>query len=362
MLLQIIFLALNVSFIQTHNHTIKYVYESKADLYPIVEPFRSGYLDVDSENRLFFEEFGNPNGVPVLIVHGGPGIGCDKLLTCFFDANFYRIIMFDQRGCGRSLPFGELNNNNPVNSTSDIELLRNYLNIDKWIVFGGSYGSLLSILYAETHPDKVLTLILRGIFLGRDKDYENLFSGMSKFFPEAYKTFIEKLNVILNSKYNYINTEIENKDLVKILYKLFTEADPIITKNLSDDFMYYDLLCANLIPNKDQIFNSIKNYPTLNLMKIFLYYSMNQYFLEENQLLKNVGFIKNIPTYIVHGRYDLICPFINAFELYEQMASAQLWIAENAGHSASENSIAYSLKTITDILKKECLDSDRYET
>lgn len=327
-----------------HDHSIKKIYNSNQDLYPIQESFNKEYLKVSYEHQIFFEEFGNPNGIPVIILHGGPGWGCDKTLTCFFDTSYYRIIMFDQRGCGRSLPFGQMKDNTPQDSVNDIEILRKHLKINKWIIFGGSYGSLLAILYGENHSERVYAFVLRGIFLGRMEEYENLFYGMSKFFPEAYKSLADLV-------------EEKNNNIIKSIYEIIMQEDRKITQPIADAFMYYDLLCANLIPDFEQIKNNLEKNFTLSVTRTFLHYAINDFFLKENQLLNDIDKIQNIPAFIVHGRYDLICPVVNAFDLYHRWKNSQLWLVEDAGHSAFQKSISQSLKNIMEELKTHKLSA-----
>lgn len=186
----ILCLALLVLF-PSNAHDVKNLFFTKEDCYKVGEPLSKGYLHVDAIHQIYFEEYGNPEGVPVLILHGGPGGGCKRVMAQYFDPEFYHVIMFDQRGCNRSTPYACLKDNTPQHSVHDIEMLRKHLSITSWIVTGGSYGTLLALLYAQTHPECVTHLVLRGVFLGRKSEYENILHDMSKFFPEAYEKLLD---------------------------------------------------------------------------------------------------------------------------------------------------------------------------
>ena len=321
-------------------HTIKNICFSEKNLYSIQESFNHGYLAVNDGHQIFFEEFGNPDGMPVLLVHGGPGWDCDKS-SQYFDPNYYRIIMFDQRGCGRSLPFAEMKNNTPQHSVTDMEAIRKYLNIDKWILFGGSYGSLLSILYGETHPDRVYCFVLRGIFLGRKQDYENLLcrDGMGKFFPESYQRMLN------------LFSEEERTDLIAAMDKRIMSQDEKDHMPLAHAFMYYDLLCAQLFPDFEKIEKNLDQKLALSVSRAFIHYAANNFFLKANQLIRNIEHIKDIPAIIIHGRYDLICPPQNAYELYKKWPLSELWFITNAGHLSTGPSIAQALRNAMDLIK-----------
>ncbi|HRN78269.1 MAG TPA: prolyl aminopeptidase [Candidatus Dependentiae bacterium] len=304
--------------------------------YTTIKPYYEDYLQVSPYHRIFYAEYGNPNGIPVVVVHGGPGYGCIDSCSKFFDPSYFHIIMFDQRGALKSIPCADMYDNTPQASVHDMELLREHLNIDKWILFGGSYGSLLSILYGETHPDRVLYFVLRGIFLGRKQDYEHLFYGMNKFFPESYQSML-----------NLLSAE-EQSDLITSLHKRIMNSDSSISQPIADAFMYYDGLCSVLNPDFDDKGDQIVD---LSVARAFIHYAAHHFFLEENQLLNNIEKIKHLPAIIVHGRYDLICPPQNAYDLYNVWPNTELWFIENAGHSSEEKILASALTTAMNTLK-----------
>lgn len=323
-----------------HAHDIKNLFFQKEICYKVDEPFRADYLTVDEIHRIYFEEYGNPQGVPVLILHGGPGGGCKKVMAKYFDPTFYRIIMFDQRGCNRSAPYACLTNNTPQHSVHDIEILRNHLDIDTWIVTGGSYGTLLALLYAQTHPGHVTHLVLRGIFLGRKNDYENILWNMSKFFPEAYAELLD------------LFTEDEKKDFLHAFDKRITVDDVSLVQPFAQAFMYYDYLCSELNPNFEAVRSELVPRLTLTVTRFFVHYAAHGFFLEDDQILKNCHHIAHIPTYIIHGRYDLVCPAQNAYDLWQKLPQSELWYIMNAGHASCEPGISQALCICMDQIKE----------
>jgi proline iminopeptidase len=317
-------------------HEIKNISYHDFNLYPVTQSFNGGFLQVTQLHRIYFAEFGNPNGVPVLIVHGGPGWGCSALMSQYFDPTHYRIIMLDQRGSGKSVPAACMEDNSPQISVGDMETLRNHLQIEKWILFGGSYGTLLALLYGETHPERVSAFVLRGICLGREQDYTHLFYDMGKFFPEAYADFVACF------------AQEEKKDLITAMYQRMMSNDTHNAQAVADGFMYYDLLCARLYPEADKLKADLDKIFVFNVTRAFAYYSYHKFFLEENQLLNNIERIKDIPAYIVHGRYDLVCPPSIAYDLYAAWPSAELRFIGNGAHSGYEPAIAQALKSVMD--------------
>lgn len=336
-------LRLLIAFIISTNlyaeHTIKNLTYTGYQPYQTAQPYNSGYLQVSDAHRVFFEEFGNPQGVPVLVVHGGPGWGCSAAMSQFFDPAYYRIIMLDQRGSGRSLPFACMDDNTPQAAVHDMELLRTHLNIDQWILFGGSYGTLLSILYGETHPERITAFVLRGICLGRKDDYEHLFYGMGNFFPEAYNEFLSFF------------TQEEQQDLIGSFYTKCMTYGRAEGQKVADAFMYYDLLCARLYPDVATLKASLDANFTYAVTRAFAYYAYHKFFLEENQLINNIDTIKDIPAYIIHGRYDLICLPSIAYDLYTAWPSAELRFIVNGAHSGYEPAIVQALQTVMNELR-----------
>lgn len=310
-------------------------------LYPKSKPYNEGYLQVSSLHKLYFSEFGNPAGIPVVTVHGGPGAGCDPNWAELFDPEVYHVVMFDQRGAKRSIPFAEMEQNTPSFSIQDMEQLRTHLGINQWIVFGGSWGSALSLLYSEAHPDNVLGLVLRGVFLAREKDYMHLFYGMYSTYPEAWDEMVAT-----------VGADASGKDLVAHLHAQVMSSDPAVALKAARAFMRFDMWCAFLYPTRELIDKvTQKDQDVLGIGRAFIHYSKNRFFIEENQILDHISQIAHIPTIIVQGRYDVICPVAEAYELHKVMPQSELWIVPDAGHSSSEPSIICSLKAAMDRMK-----------
>lgn len=320
-------------------NNISYPSLENETLYLASEPFHEGYLKVSDLHQIYYSEFGNPNGIPVLCVHGGPGGGSYGSWSSFFDLSQYHVIMFDQRGAMRSLPFSEMQDNTPQHSIEDMEKLRNHLSIDKWYLFGGSWGSTLSLLYSEAYPDNVKGLVLRGVFLVREKDYLNLFYGMGNFNPEAWDEMVQAIG------------ESEECDLLSSFHEKIMNPDREIHLRAAHAFMLFDTICAYLDPServKEEIESNDER--ALSIARAFIHYSANHFFIEENQILQNIDKIAHIPTIIVQGRYDLICPIKQAYELHKLLPNSKLWILQNAGHASSEPTIALALKKAIDCI------------
>ena len=280
-------------FILSHSHKET---DITHPLYPVAKPREEGYLKVSEIHTLFYANYGNPAGIPVVILHGGPGAGCDDSLSRFFDLSKWYVVMFDQRGAMRSQPFACMEENTPQHSIGDIERLRKHLNIGKWVIFGGSWGSTLAMLYGQAHPERCIGFILRGIFLGRESDYMHLLYGMGKVFPEAYEAFV-----------NYIPME-ERNDLLSAYYNRIMDPNPEIHMTAARKFMHFDLVCSTHLPNPEAVLKSLQNESLmLSMTRPFLYYSMHQFFLEPNQILSRMDKISHLPAIIVHGRWDAIC-------------------------------------------------------
>lgn len=310
------------------------------DLYPSVEPYDEGYLKVSDLHILYYAQFGNPDGVPILVVHGGPGSGCMPQWSSFFDLSFYRVIMLDQRGAGNSTPLAEMKDNTPQLAVEDMETLRNYLEIDRWLLFGGSYGSCLSILYGETHPDRCLGFILRGIFLGREKDFTRIFYRMRDFFPEAWDEMVQSL-----PKDDYFN-------LIYSLYKKIMDPDPKVHLPIAHAFMRYDTICGTLLPDAALLEKMASDDgKALSIARAFIYYSANHFFLNENQLMHDLKLIAHLPAIIIHGRYDVICIPQGAYDLHKNWSRSQLWYIGNGGHLSSDPAISQGLVEATDRMK-----------
>ena len=306
-------------------------------LYPEIKTYAKHRLSVQPPHELYIEESGDPDGIPVLFVHGGPGSGCDPKNRCFFDPKHYRIILFDQRGAGRSTPHAELTNNHTHALVEDIEAIRNYLGIERWILFGGSWGSTLSLLYAQTYPERVFGLILRGIFLCRDQDIQWFYqSGANRFFPDYWKDFIAP-----------INPE-KRENIVSAYYDLLTDTDEVARMRAAEAWSVWEGRTSHLQTDPNTVDQFGDPYHALALARIESHYFQHKAFIEKDQILNNTMSIEQLPIHIIQGRYDMICPINQAFELYNKLPKAQFTICNHAGHSAMELEIAQALVRATD--------------
>ncbi len=300
--------------------------------YPSLKPNRLFTLAVDKPHILHGEESGNPNGLPVLVVHGGPGAGSDNNARRFFDPDIYRIIMFDQRGAGKSTPHATLEGNHTEALVADMEALRNHLNIDQWILFGGSWGSTLSLVYAEAFPENVMALILRGIFLGRDEDIDWLYQkSIRSIFPDYWQDFMKPLAAN------------DRENIVASYYKLLTCNDEIHSMAAAKAWSTWEGRCATLIPQPKLVEKCSAPAFAKSIARIECHYFHHHCFLTPNQIIEHAHRIKNIPGIIVHGRYDMICPLENAWSLHQAWPASTLNIIRQAGHAASEPGIMDAL-------------------
>ena len=306
-------------------------------LYPELKPNRTEHLSVDSEHSLYVEESGNPDGIPVLFVHGGPGGGCSPDHRRFFNPEAYRIVLFDQRGCGQSTPHGSLNNNTTQALIADMELIREHLSINTWLLFGGSWGSTLSLAYAQTHPERVQGLVLRGIFLCRKRDIDWFYQdGASHIFPDYWQEYIAPI------------AEENRGAILPAYYELLTSDNEIARMAAAKAWSVWEGRCSTLHPNPDLVDHFGDPHVALAMARIEAHYFINNSFLENNALLNNADKLKGIPTWIVHGRYDVVCPIEQAYLLHQTMPEAELDIIRDAGHSAFEPGITNRLIQITD--------------
>ncbi len=311
-------------------------------LYPAIKPYVTHSISVEGPHVLHVEECGNPEGVPVLFVHGGPGAGCEPWHRCFFDPEAWRIILFDQRGAGQSRPHAELMGNNTQALVEDIEVIRQRLGVKQWVLFGGSWGATLSLVYAETHPEKVLGMILRGIFLCRAKEIEWFYQhGASRIYPDLWEDFISLI------------PENEQDDLLAAYYKRLTGEDEIQRMAAAKAWAIWEGRTANLRPKKSVLEHFSDPFTALSLARIETHYFMNNAFLEDNQILRDAHKLNAIPGTIVQGRYDMICPMESAWDLYQAWTMAELYIIADAGHSASEvGTVDALVKASRKMLKK----------
>jgi proline iminopeptidase len=316
------------------DYTYKTVTEVPSMLihYPEIKPFDTREIEVESPHRLYVEQCGNPEGVPVLFVHGGPGAGCGHLDRCFFDPERYRIVLFDQRGAGRSKPHAELKNNTTPQLVADIEFIREQLGIDRWVLFGGSWGSTLSLIYAETYPEKVMGLILRGIFLCRQKDLYWFYQlGASHVFPDYWEEYLQPIPVY------------ERADMIGAYYERLTGDNELAKMAAAKAWSLWEGRCATLRPNADVIEAFSNPHLAMSLARIEAHFFVNDAFIEDNQILRNAKKLEGIPGIIVHGRYDMVCPLDNAFALHQVWHDSELHIVRDAGHASREPSITDAL-------------------
>ena len=309
---------------------------SEEPLYPPIEPFETGTLGLDAPHVMYWELCGNPAGRPALFLHGGPGAGLSPDHRRFFDPAHYRIVLFDQRGSGRSTPLGELRDNTTQHLIADIEALRDQLGIDRWLVFGGSWGSTLALAYAQAHPERVLGLVLRGIFLARDRETDWFLHGMGRFFPEHHRRFLEAL------------PEAERAEPLANYYRRIADPDPQVHRPAARAWSVYEGACATLLPSPETVAAFADDTMALGLARMETHYFVNRCFLEEGQLLRDLGRVRHMPAVIVQGRYDVICPLETAQELADAWPEAQFEIVPDAGHSAMEPGIKRALVAATD--------------
>jgi proline iminopeptidase len=309
---------------------------SRLELYPEITPFRSRMLPVDDRHTLHVEECGRSGGLPVVFLHGGPGSGCEPWHRRFFDPQVYHIVLFDQRGSGRSLPHAELEDNTTQDVIADIERVREELGIERWVVFGGSWGSTLGLAYAEAHPERVLGLVLRGIFLCRPRDIEWFYqSGADHVFPDYWQDYLAPI------------PEAERGDMLEAYHRRLTGSDEVARMAAARAWSQWEGRTATLLPSEAVEEHFTDPHVALSLARIENHYFRNRIFLEPDQLLREAQRLAEIPGVIVHGRYDMICPIDQAFALHEVWPQARLEIVPDAGHSASEPGIVDALVRAT---------------
>ncbi len=308
------------------------------EFYPEIEPFKTGMLKVSELHTLYYEEVGNPQGKPVVFVHGGPGGGVDAFMRRYFDPKVWRIILFDQRGCGKSTPFSELKDNTTWDLVADMEKLREELKIQAWTVFGGSWGSTLALAYAISHAEKVKGLILRGIFLLREKEIRWFYQeGASFIFPDAWAKYLEPI------------PENERGDLVQAFYKRLTSPDKETRTQAAKAWSIWEGSTSKLYTDPKFVERFAGDEFADAFARIECHYFVNKgFFKEDGWLLKNIEKVRHIPTWIVQGRYDVVCPATSAWELHQAFPESKLFLIADAGHSASEAGIKSKLIEATD--------------
>jgi proline iminopeptidase len=308
-------------------------------LFPPIDPYASGMLDLDAPHRMYYEQSGNPHGVPVVFLHGGPGAGASAVHRQFFDPAFYRIVVYDQRGAGRSTPLGCIVNNTTPKLVEDLERLRRHLGIERWLVFGGSWGSTLGLAYGEHHPEHCLGLILRGIFLCRPSEIEWFLYGLRTIFPEAWRAFSGFI------------PEPERNDLLTAYHSRLTDPDSTTHMPAARSWSVYEGSCSTLLPNPALVADFASDRVALGLARIEAHYFVNDIFLPDDFLLSNVGRLKDVPGVIVQGRYDIVCPTISADDLHRAWPEAEYQVIADAGHSAFEPGIRARLVAATQAFK-----------
>ena len=307
-------------------------------LYPSIEPHRSGYLRVSATHEIYWEESGNPTGKPALFVHGGPGAGASAESRRFFDPQAYRIIVFDQRGCGRSRPRANLEDNTTWHLVSDMETLRAHLHIEQWLVFGGSWGSTLALAYAQSHPQRVTALVLRGIFLLRHWELQWFYQhGASALFPDQYAAYAAAIPAS------------EQHDLIAAFYNRLISDNRSEQVKAAKAWAIWEAATSYLVPNTQNIDHWAETDFAVTVARIECHYFINKGFFDgEDQLLRNIDRIRHIPAVIVQGRYDVVCPMQTAWELHQRWPEAEFHIIPNAGHSAFEPANTDALIRATD--------------
>jgi proline iminopeptidase len=317
-------------------------YDARAardQLYPHIEPYQTGRFRLDSTHVMYWEQCGNADGVPVLFLHGGPGAGAIPVHRRFFDPDFYRIVVFDQRGAGRSTPVGETRDNTTAHLIADIETLRAKLGVDRWLLFGGSWGSTLALAYAQAHPARCLGLVLRGIFLGRPQEIAWFLYGLRSVFPEAWRSFVEPLAAS------------ERGDVLAAYHRRLNDPDPSVRLAAARAWSRYEGACSTLLPSPETVAAFSEDSMALSLARIETHYFSNRLFLPANALLDGVGRLRAIPGAIVQGRYDMVCPIVTADELHQAWPEAEYVVVPDAGHSAMDPGVRSALVRATEKFK-----------
>jgi proline iminopeptidase len=313
---------------------------NRRDLFPPIEPYRTGQLKLDPRHTMYWEEAGNPRGAPILFLHGGPGTGATPVHRRFFDPAHWRIVVFDQRGGGRSTPLGEIRDNSPAHLVADIERLRTELGIADWVIFGGSRGSTLALTYAEAHPERVRGLILRGIFLCRASEIDWFLYGMRTVFPEAWRDFAGFL------------PEEERCDLLAGYYRRLVDPDPRVHMPAARAWSVYEGACSTLLPNPDTVAAFGEDRLALGLARIEAHFFTAHLYPPERDLIRGVSPIRRLPGVIVQGRYDMVCPIRSAEDLARAWPEARFTVVRDAGHSAMEPGIREQLVVATEGAKR----------
>lgn len=303
-------------------------------LYPAIQPYESHELPVGKPHRLYVEETGNPEGIPVLILHPGPGASGNSYLRRFFDPQVYRMILFDQRGCGRSTPHCEIKNNTTQDLLEDIDTIRNHLDIKRFMLFGGGWGCLLALLYAQLYAQQISGLLLHRIFLGRKNDVAWFYQrGASLIYPDYWQEFTS------------IVPEEMRSDIPRYYARCLQGDNELARMAAAKNWALWQARCSSLQPHLSVIDQYSEPHFAVALATLESHFIINNYFIEDNQVLKNASKIRHIPAYLIHGRYDMVCPLSSAWELHQALPTSNLSIVRDAGHSDRESGIIDALVT-----------------
>jgi len=302
-----------------------------ASLFPELEPYASGRIVLDGTHAMHWEVCGNPEGVPIVFLHGGPGGGCLPHHRRYYDPAFWKIVLFDQRGAGRSSPIAEIADNTTQHLIADLERLREHLEVDRWLLFGGSWGSTLALAYGQAYPRRVLGFVLRGIFLASETEIDWFMHGMRQVFPEAWRAFAEFLPAH------------ERDDLLGHYYRHLIDPDPTVHLPAAHAWDRYEAACSTLLPSRDPLGKFESDAPALAIARIEAHYFVHRAFLAPDQLLDGIARIRHLPCEIVHGRYDIVCPAVTADALAHAWPEVRLTVVPDAGHSVREPGITREL-------------------
>ena len=316
---------------------------AEASLYPECIPRTNGMLVLDARHTMYWEECGNPAGIPLLFIHGGPGGGSLPHHRRFYDPSFWRIIVYDQRGAGRSTPAAEIADNTTAHLVDDIERLRAHLGIERWLLFGGSWGSTLALVYAQAHPERVLGLVLRGVFLATPPEFDWFLDGMKRIFPEAWRAFTHFL------------PPAERSDILANYHRRLIDADPGIHGPAAEAWDRYESTCSTLLPKREMNGRTHGDVGALAIARIEAHYFVNDAFLAPDQILENVPRIRHLPCAIVQGRYDIVCPPVSADALARAWLDAEYVVVPDAGHSVREPGTTRELVAAVQRMQVRCL-------
>jgi proline iminopeptidase len=301
-------------------------------LYPEIKPYTRHMVPVDDVHEIYVDESGTPDGIPVFFLHSGPGSGCEFDSRSFFNPEKYRIILFDQRGAGRSKPHSDITNNNTQSLVEDIEKVRKFLKIDKIMLFGGGWGSTLGLVYAESYPENVLALVLRGIFLGTKRDINWIYQeGVSRFYPDHWEDYVAPVSAG------------ERDNLLAAYGRRINGTDELARMGAAKAWSRWEADCSSLHPNPRLVKHLTDPHRAMARCKIGVHYYLNNCFLEDNQIIRDASVLKDIPGIIVHGRYDMLCPVQNAHDLHTAWPISQVFLVREAGHSATEHALIDAL-------------------